>query len=64
MSIKLNRAAKISPLSRYPRTWSALIDRIPRDVRAALTAKQIAVMAEQLRAQYEDGHSAGWRDAQ
>lgn len=64
MSVKLNRAAKMSPLSRYPRTWSALIARIPSDVRATLTAKQIAAMAEQLRAQYEVGHSAGWRDAQ
>ena len=67
-TIKLARAAKISQLSpnglaRYPRTWAAVISAIPADIKKSLTAKQIAALAQAMRAQYEHGHNAGYRDA-
>jgi hypothetical protein len=63
-AIKLKRAAKLSHLSRYPRTWSAIISRIPAGALASLTGAQIAQIADALHAQYERGHSAGFADAQ
>jgi hypothetical protein len=61
-TIKLRRAARLSSLSRYPRTWDALLSRIPDDIKAALTARQIAALAASLHAQYNAGHTAGWQD--
>ncbi len=62
MSIKLRRAARLSPLSRYPRTWSAIIDSIPIAILAALTARQIAELASAMYAQHGAGHTAAWRE--
>lgn len=64
MSLKLRRAARLSPLSRYPRTWAALMQRIPASAHASLTGRQIAELAAAMHAQWEAGHSAGYRDAQ
>lgn len=61
--IKINRAAKLSPLSKYPRTWEAIIAAIPPDVIKASTAKQIASLADTMSNQFEVGHSAGYKDA-
>jgi hypothetical protein len=63
-TIKLRRAARMSDLSRYPRTWQALLARIPTDVQATLTARQIASLAGAMHAQYQAGHTAGWQEAQ
>ena len=61
-AIKLRRAARLSTLSRYPRTWAALIARIPPDVIATVTSRQIAALAAAMHAQYNAGHTAGWQD--
>lgn len=63
-TIKTRRAARLCDLSRYPRTWEALMSRIPADVQQALTAAQIAAMCRALYAQYTAGHTAGWQAAQ
>ena len=63
-NIKLRRAARLSHLAQYPRTWAALLQRIPVEVVAVLTSRQIAAMADALHAQYTTGHTAGWQDAQ
>jgi hypothetical protein len=62
-SIKINRAAKLSRLSQSPRTWQAVIEAIPADVKAACTAAQIAKLADAMRGQFEAGHTAGFKDA-
>lgn len=61
-TIKLRRAARLSSLSRNPRTWDTLIARIPADVLATVTSRQIAALAAALYAQYTAGHTAGWQD--
>jgi len=53
-NIKRNKAARISTLNptgcaRYPRTWDAIMARIPNDIWRALTASQIATLAEIMR---------------
>lgn len=63
-TIKTRRAARLCDLSRHPRTWSALLSRIPADVMQSLTSAQIAAMFRSLYAQYTSGHTAGWREAQ
>ncbi len=63
-TIKIRRAARLCDLSQHPRTWDALLARIPASVMAALTARQIADMAAALHAQFDAGHAAGWREAQ
>lgn len=63
-TIKTRRAARLCDLSRHPRTWDALLARIPADVQKALTAAQIAAMCQALHAQYTAGHTAGWQEAQ
>lgn len=63
-TIKTRRAARLCDLSRHPRTWEALLSRIPANVMQALTSAQIAAMCEALHAQYSAGHTAGWREAQ
>jgi len=55
MNIKRKKAERISYLdpygcARYPRTWDAIMKRIPNDIWQALTAKQIAALAEIMRA--------------
>ena len=53
-NIKRNKAARISTINpygcaRYPRTWDAIMARIPDDIWRALTARQIAALAEIMR---------------
>lgn len=61
-TIKINRAAKLSHLSKYPRTWEAVINAIPTQVIDHCTSAQIAAIAEAMRAQYDLGHTAGYKD--
>jgi len=63
-TIKTRRAARLCDLSRYPRTWDALLARIPADVMHALTSAQIAAMCRALYAQYTAGHTADWQELQ
>jgi hypothetical protein len=54
MNIKRNKAKRIScrdphGCARYPRTWDAIMMRIPDDIWQALTARQIAALAEIMR---------------
>jgi hypothetical protein len=54
MNIKRNKAKRIScqnpyGCARYPRTWDAILARIPDDIWQALTARQIAALAEIMR---------------
>lgn len=63
ISIKINRAAKLSGLSKYPKTWEALISAIPAKIINQCTSAQIAAIAEAMRAQYVLGHTAGYQDA-
>ena len=54
MNIKRNKAERIScrdphGCARYPRTWDAIMARIPDDIWQALTARQIAALAEIMR---------------
>ena len=63
MSIKLARAQRLANIGQYPRTWHAIIARIPAEIIEACTARRIAQIADAMRAQFEAGHSAGYRDA-
>lgn len=49
-------------LSRGPATASKLIDRLPDDLRAALTGRQLARVCEALEAAYLDGYGAAGGD--
>jgi hypothetical protein len=56
MNIKRNKAKRMScrdphGCARYARTWDAIMKRIPDDIWKALTAKQIAALAEIMRAE-------------
>lgn len=62
-TIKIKRAAAISQLARYPETWAAIIAAIPNDVIQSCTSRQIAALADAMRAQYDRGHTAGYADA-
>lgn len=53
MSIKLDRAAKLCDLARYPASYAAMLDAIPASIIDALTARQIAELVD-----------ANWRLAQ
>ena len=64
MSIKTSRAAKLTPLSAFPRTWATLIEAIPAAVIRRCTSREIASIANAMRTQYDIGHKAGWSDAQ
>jgi hypothetical protein len=65
MSIKLNRARRLSKIAQYPRTFEARLATIPQELRDGLTAKQIAALIDgPLTENYSAGHSAGYRDAQ
>jgi len=51
MTIKRKKAARIScrdpyGCARYPRSWDAIMARIPDDIWQALIARQIAALAE------------------
>ena len=63
MAIKIKRAAKLCPVSQYPRTWEAVVAAIPESVKQACTSAQIAELATAMRAQYDAGHTAGYNDA-
>jgi hypothetical protein len=63
-SIKIARAAKIAKAAKFPRTWQAVIAAIPAEVVAALTAKQLAAMADAMHAQFQAGHTAGASEAE
>jgi hypothetical protein len=62
-AIKIARAAKIAEVAKFPKTWAAIISSIPASVIKACNSKQIAALADAMRAQYELGHSAGYSDA-
>lgn len=62
--IKIKRAAKISPLSQYPRTWQDTIEAIPASAKLVLTSAEIAELADAMHAQYQRSHTAGYVDAQ
>lgn len=62
-TIKIKRAAQLSPLSKFPATWEAVIAAIPDDVKQACNSVQIAALADAMRAQYDVGHTAGYKDA-
>lgn len=63
MSIKIKRAAKLCPVSQYPRTWEAVVAAIPESVKQECTSAQISELATAMRAQYDAGHTAGYNDA-
>lgn len=46
MSIKLTRARRLSDTGRYPGTYDALLDHMPCDLIARLTAAEIAVVID------------------
>jgi len=63
-SIKARRAAKIERnLSSHPLTWMTLLKLIPSDVWDSLNSVQIAKLCVVLYRQYNDGHTAGLREA-
>ena len=62
-TIKINRAAKIAECGKFPRTWQTIIEAIPAEVISAVTAKQMAAMADAMHKQFEAGHTAGYNDA-
>ena len=58
MSIKINNAAKIAKVGKFPRTFSAVLAAIPSDVIAALTAKQLASLADAMDAHFHAGRAS------
>jgi len=62
-TIKTRRAKKLARTGRFPRTWSAILDRVPATLVAGITAAQLAAVVDAMSGQHEHGHSAGYRDA-
>ena len=62
-TIKTRRAKKLARTGRFPRTWSAILDRVPATLVAGITAAQLAAVVDAMYTQHELGHSAGYRYA-
>lgn len=62
-AVKLGRARSFARVGRYPATWAAIVNALPRELIAQCTARQIACIVDLMRAQHEKGHSAGYADA-
>jgi hypothetical protein len=64
-SIKFNRVAKLSSTARFPRTFRARLANIPEQLKASLTAAQIAAIIDgPMQASNAAGHDTGYKDAQ
>ncbi len=63
MTIKIERARKLANIGRNPRTWLVIIDAIPREIIAALTSRQVALVADAMHRQHEIGVADGWIEA-
>lgn len=62
-AIKLRRARSLARIGGYPLTWHTIIGVMPRELISECTARQIALIADLVRAQHSLGHSAGYADA-
>jgi len=62
-TIKTRRASRIARTGRFPRTWEAILARVPGALIAGITAAQLAAVVDAMYTQHEHGHSAGYRDA-
>ena len=63
MSIKINKARAIAATGKFPRTFDGVCNAVPLLVVQAITAKQLAALIDSMRAQFEQGYSAGYKDA-
>lgn len=62
-TIKTRRAQAIAKTGAYPRTWQAVLARVPAAVIAVSTAKTLAEIVDAMYAQHQHGHTVGCRDA-
>lgn len=60
MSIKLSRARKLAKIGCFPRTWAAVVARIPDDLLNTCTSRQLAIIADEMYHQ----HAAGKLEAE
>ena len=53
--MKLNKAKKLAKIGKYPRTWSAITATISEYLIRTCTAKQLAIIADEMYAQHHNG---------
>lgn len=53
MSIKLSNARTMAATGRYPQTWEAVLAVLPASTVTALTARQLAELADAVRASWD-----------
>jgi hypothetical protein len=63
MSIKIERAAKLSSAGQYPATFSALLDHLPQALVDSMTSRQLAAAIDALYACAETSKALAAREA-
>lgn len=61
-AIKINRAARLTDVGRYPGTFARALDHIPQTLRDQLTAAQIAAVIDAVDAAFRAGRNFAGRN--
>lgn len=61
---KITTARKLSNWGKYPETFAAVLNAVPRELIGALTGKQIALLIDTMREQHLRGQAQGYKEAQ
>lgn len=63
LSEKMARIKKDSKCGKYPHTFSTCLKMIPTSIQDKLPAHDLAKLVDVINDSYENGHTAGWREA-
>ena len=61
--MKIDKAKKLSKTGKFHESFNALFEKIPDEIVANCTAKQLAIIVDLMRDQYTIGHDTGYKDA-
>lgn len=53
--MKLNKAKKLAKIGKYPRTWADITAKISEYLIMTCTAKQLAIIADEMYVQHHNG---------
>lgn len=60
--MKYAKAKKISRMGQYPLTFDVLWSKLPRELVAKSTSKNLAIIIDLMYEQKEYGHTEAWRE--
>lgn len=61
---KYNKILKAAKAGRYPDTFRTCLGMITEDIQNSLPWHQLAELVDTIHDSYENGHTAGWKEAQ